>query len=84
MRLPWNCDRKERRGRSTGVRKSARHRASPGRWRGCTATVSGNPVAADRSGKIDPPEVSIFALERLLLSPGATWTRPPTPQECMW
>jgi len=37
---------------------------------GCTATVGGHPVAADPAGKIAPPEVSIFALGRLLLSPG--------------
>jgi hypothetical protein len=38
---------------------------------GCTATVSGHPVAASTTGKITPPEVSIFALDRLLLSPEA-------------
>jgi len=35
---------------------------------GCTATVTGHPTAADATGKIAPPEVSIFALNRLLLS----------------
>lgn len=37
---------------------------------GCTATVAGHPVAGGPTGTAAAPEVSIFALDRLLLSPG--------------
>jgi PknH-like extracellular domain len=36
---------------------------------GCTATVTGHPVAGGPTGTAAAPEVSIFAMERLLLSP---------------
>lgn len=37
---------------------------------GCTATVSGQATVAERDRDTAPPLVSVFALDRLLLSPG--------------
>ena len=47
---------------------------------GCTAIVAGHPVAGGPTGLSAAPTVSIFALERLLLSPGDVDTAPTRPE----